>query len=151
MLVLACRTPQPVADKPPVTALPLSYEVLEQGNYCGVEESGQELIQDASRWAQLWKQLSAQRFPVPPVPEVNFAEESVVACFMGQQMTGGYAIQVKSLNEEGEQVYVDLIYERPAPDCMVTEALTQPYLLLRLPVAGLKGASFSVTKEQRGC
>ena len=150
-LLLACRSQQPTTENPPVTALPTPYEVLEQGDYGGIEEPGQRLIRDTEAWAALWQQLTAQRFPAPALPEVDFSQQVVVACFMGMQTTGGYAIRVNNLREANGQLYVDLTHTRPGRDCMVTEALTQPYLLLLVETRTATTATFSVEKKEQEC
>ncbi len=73
-------------------------------------------------------------------PAIDFAKEGVLAIFMGQRTTGGYGL---ALHDPAVTIAdgvgtVVVRFEEPAPGMMVTQVLTSPCLLLRMPRGGLR-------------
>jgi hypothetical protein len=60
---------------------------------------------------------------VPPNP----GKGTYLAAYWGEKPTGGYSLAVRSARLEGDRVTVRLALEEPAPDAIVTQALTYPY------------------------
>jgi len=60
--------------------------------------------------------------------------EDVTTCliFMGEQMTGGYAIEMVGADVVGQEVTLTIQEMIPGTDEMVTQALTYPYLVVQL-------------------
>jgi pyruvate/2-oxoglutarate dehydrogenase complex dihydrolipoamide acyltransferase (E2) component len=54
-------------------------------------------------------------------------EGTYLAAYWGEKPTGGYSVGVESARLEGGEVTVRLSLEEPAPDAIVTQALTYPY------------------------
>jgi hypothetical protein len=150
LTLLGCRSQQAAREVSAPDQTPIAHTVLDQGQYCGIEEAGNVLIRDAEAWATLWQTVAAQRFPVPPQPAVDFSRQVVVASFMGMQRTGGHGIRLDSLHLAGDRLSVGLTHIRPGRGCMVTEALTQPYLLLLVEAAAVE-AHFEVAQWEEAC
>ncbi|HSK99428.1 MAG TPA: protease complex subunit PrcB family protein [Rubrobacteraceae bacterium] len=73
-----------------------------------------------------------------------------LAVYWGRKPTGGYSLAVRSARLQGERVTIELALEKPAPDAMVTQALTYPYAVAVVRDLGLEGNRFSfVTGEGR--
>jgi hypothetical protein len=90
----------------------------------------------------LWNQAHGAVLTPPPLPEVDFRRESVIAIFLGQRPTGGYGISVVDLLLDNNEIYLDVRLTRPAPDAMVTQALTSPWLMVRVQRPGVQVAWF---------
>lgn len=71
-----------------------------------------------------------------------------LAVFWGEQPTGGYLVRVASARAEGDRVVVVLDLRRPQPGEMVTQALTHPYAVARLP--GLDPTNHEFSLETQG-
>ena len=113
---------------------------LASGSYSQQAEQRFEFVTTRADWAPLWDRTARG-----PIPEVDFSRESVVAVFMGQRPTGGHAIRVEQVVREGPRLTVEVLLQAPGPDCMTTQALTQPYHMVAVP-AGATRAEF-VTRE----
>ena len=50
-----------------------------EGTYSGIKESLQKVITTNEEWQQLWKKHVSVIVPQPPVPEVDFENNVVVA------------------------------------------------------------------------
>jgi hypothetical protein len=110
------------------------------------------VARDQTEWSVLWAQHSP---PMPPgvgapdvaPPSVDFSTEIVAAVFLGTRSSGGYTVSVLSVEAEGEDGAVVNWEERaPGAGCIVTTALTQPFVLIAMKrVEGPVSFSGSVT------
>ncbi len=132
VLLSACAGVLPGGEQP--------VRELASGSYSQQAEPRFEFVTTQAEWAPLWDRTSRG-----PIPEVDFSRESVLAVFMGQRPTGGHAIRVEQVVREGQRLTVEVLLQAPGPDCMTTQALTQPYHLVAVP-AGATRAEF-VTRD----
>jgi hypothetical protein len=129
----------------------ITWEVLDQGAYGGVERSENKLITDEAAWAGLWEEVGKNRFPAPERPSVDFAQKYVVACFMGMRTSGGHGIEIQSMSLEGSSLQVKVMQESPGRNCMVTDAITHPYIIVTVNKENISEASFEVENRTRNC
>jgi hypothetical protein len=129
LALLAIHTPA-AAD-----ALPrqLASLTVDQSLYSGLTERRTYVITDSRRWAAFWATAYAETAVLPPLPEIDFAWEMVIAVALGQQTTGGHAVTVEQVLLVGDTVQVLVSETAPAGDCIVPQALTQPYHIVRVP------------------
>jgi protease stability complex PrcB-like protein len=66
-------------------------------------------------------------------PPVDFSRDMVVALFMGERPTGGFAIEVTRIERTDSGLSVHYRTTRPDPAAMQPQALTQPFHLIALP------------------
>ncbi|MBC8644755.1 hypothetical protein H9W95_13935 [Flavobacterium lindanitolerans] len=66
------------------------YQILSESAYQGKEAKSYEVIKDKASLEKLYETINDTQ-----VPKVDFTKERIVALFMGQRNTGGYAIKVK--------------------------------------------------------
>lgn len=116
----------------------------------GVNAPGQLVIRDVTAWSTLWQNIHATTDPMPPLPEVDFGQELIVAAALGMRNTGGYNILLTGANEDAAGVEIQVLETSPGADCFTTQALTQPVDLARAsrrdgPVR------FVVSQEVRRC
>lgn len=102
---------------------------LARGNNSGVRAERMSVIRDADALARVWSEAGERG----DTPTVDFEASMVVAVFMGERRTGGHRVRVESVRQSGEQLIVSVNMEAPGPNCMTTQALTQPYQIVRLP------------------
>ena len=69
----------------------------------------------------------------PPPPSVDFSHDMVVALFMGERPTGGYAIEITRIERTDHGLSVHYRTSRPDPSAIQTQALTQPFHLVTVP------------------
>lgn len=108
----------------------VAHRALARGYYCGVRERRDAVVERADEWRALWERVLG---PGERPPDVDFATERVLACFMGERSTGGHAISVTRAREEDGVVVVDVLLRSPSSDAMVTMALTAPYEIVAIP------------------
>ena len=66
-------------------------------------------------------------------PAVDFADQRIVLITMGQQSTGGYALEISALVVTEGSLTVRFVERVPGPTCINTQALTAPALALAVP------------------
>jgi len=90
------------------------------------------VIQEAETWAGVWNQhVQFMLDPMPP-PPIDFSEHTIIAVFMGEVSTGGYAIRVLDIVDAGSSIIVNVEKTEPGPGSVVTQALTQPFHMVQI-------------------
>lgn len=133
-LVALCGQPNSALAMPDDTKAPITDSTLiAEGTRSAIEAPLQTIIKDKAAFAALWAEHSAHENPAPTMPRVNFAADTLVAVFAGNQPTGGHAIALAGLDKThgGWELRLSLI--SPGPDCMTTQAMTQPWMMIRIP------------------
>jgi len=128
-----------------------AFTVLAQGTQSGIERQRFETLRDAAALLKLWKAHTAGVSPAPPVPEVDFSKEMVIAAFAGTRKSGGYVLSVSRITVYPDRIEIDLSLIQPVPDCMVTKALTQPFVFAKTGQSGDKPVNFNLAKAIDGC
>lgn len=125
---------QPVRDE-------IVWEVLGEGNQAvGFEQQRFFLVRDDATLRTLWNRAHGSQLQVPPVPDVTFSRETVVALFLGTKPTGGYGIEVQDLALTQGELFIDARISEPAPDAITTQALTSPWVMIRVLAGGVDSA-----------
>jgi hypothetical protein len=121
----------------------LFWEIFAQGNQAIASEANQYfVISNEAQLLELWNQAYGTQLSVPPLPDVNFERETIVAMFSSTKPTGGFGLEVEEVTLEGSDAYVDIKEISPPVDAITTQALTQPWLMLRILRGGLSAAWF---------
>lgn len=159
VVLIACqRGDAPVPDPGPIaplTGTPIALTRFGTDStafalYSGVREPANPMIRDAAAWSELWQSIHATMVPVPPLPEVDFDREMIVAAALGTRNTGGYNVLLAEAAEEEGSVQIQVIETSPGVDCVTTQALTQPIDLARM-VRRDGAVRFLVTQQVRRC
>lgn len=100
-------------------------KILAEGSFGKIEQPFLFVARDPETYARLKSLLE----DLPPAPEIDFANQAVVAAFAGTKNTGGYSVEIKTA---GGKISVSV--NSPPPDAIVTEALTMPYKIAAVPV-----------------
>jgi hypothetical protein len=111
----------------------LTLKTVEKGSQSGVRERLQIAIRSQVEWTELWTRHNANKAKPPPPPKVNFGQEMVVAVFLGEKPTGGYAIEITRAAKTDRGIEVGYREQTPAPGAMTIQALTQPFHIVRIP------------------
>lgn len=77
---------------------------------------------------------SLQRFDGGMPSEIDFTKQALVIVTAGQYNTGGYSIYLKSAVLREKNLVMTFAVSSPAPDEMVTMALTYPYVAVLVDV-----------------
>ncbi len=126
------------------------FEVVARGAQAvGVDRAAYRLLRTREELTQAWNQAHGSSLSVPPVPSADLARETLVAIFLGAKPTGGYGLDVEAASLEGGDLYVDVRATSPAAGAITTQALTSPWLLLRIPRGDVSAVWFRDAEDGR--
>jgi hypothetical protein len=89
-----------------------------------------------------------------PPPEIDFRQHWVVYYAAGVRPTGGYDASIAGirLSRSGRILTITTELVEPGPGCIVTQALTHPYVLVRFPrQEGVRRFAFEHEDVERAC
>ncbi len=107
------------------------FETVDKGSYSGHQIKKDYAIRNNTSWKGLWELTFGIYIPNPEAPEINFSKDMVIAVYRGMQMTGGYGIEIKKILEKQKILEVLVEEHNPKPGFMYTQALTQPYHIIK--------------------
>ena len=116
----------------------------------GVTQRRRGVIQTPDEWAVFWNQVYSTRSPVPAVPAIDFAQNTVIVAAMGQRSSGGYVIDFPDMGRVGNDYHVVVRETSPGSNCATTGALSQPVVATRVPRT-IGRVSFIERAEQQRC
>ncbi|MAA66030.1 MAG: hypothetical protein CL581_14800 [Alteromonadaceae bacterium] len=99
--------------------------------HCGFTAPGLVLATSASDWARFSDSLGARLPAWPDQPD-----RWLLVASMGKRNTGGYSITFNNAELNDQQLSISVSQRRPAPEAMVTQALTTPCVVLEIPAQG---------------
>jgi hypothetical protein len=130
----------------------VAVDEIDQGQYGDIVEGTRTVLRDDDAYASFWKQLYADRTPLPDRPTVDFENKIVIAVVLGQRPTGGYSARIDEAlaTESGGQIQVRHTEVVPGEECGVTLALTSPYVLAAVEAQD-EEVEFSGSEKTRSC
>lgn len=120
----------------PEAAVPTAPPMLRDAVFSGGEGSGAfsgglegtRTITDEKGWLEVWAHLSSKS-----APPIDFKTREVVAVFLGPRPSGGYAVQIASVGDEGPDLVVRWREVAPPPGQSPPEGKTSPFALKSIP------------------
>ncbi|MBU6400270.1 MAG: protease complex subunit PrcB family protein [Verrucomicrobia bacterium] len=118
-------------------AEPLPLRTLARGASSAITAPLRQVIKDRAAWELFWAKHTANSLPPSQAPAVDFNRDMVIAVTMGQQRTGGYAIEIVRVEPVGPQLRVVVKPSAPRPGAMTIQALTAPFHFVAVPRSDL--------------
>lgn len=87
-----------------------------------------------AEYRRLWSQLIGGG----EAPAADFEKGVVVFLLAGERNTGGWSVEPKSVALEGDTAVITAEVRGPAPDMIVTQALTYPYAVVAVGSRDIK-------------
>jgi PrcB C-terminal len=100
-----------------------------RGSMSAITGPREVVVRSSADWNALWKEHGSTQ----PVPAVDFSKELVTAVFLGSRPTGGFSVEVVGARVEGDALIVEYVEQRPGRGSIVTQVLTSPFHIVRLP------------------
>jgi hypothetical protein len=112
------------------TSIEVESEALHQAEYNQYAASTSKsamVIRNANDYAD---ELLKRTSEAPK--DVDFTEYTVLLLDMGQRSSGGHSIHMESALWEEDHIRVKVILQIPGNNCYVTDAITNPFEILKL-------------------
>lgn len=122
-------------------AASVPFQTVAKGTSSGFEDALTGVYRTAEDFAALWQTHGSNSYPAPDVPVVDFGTKMVAVVFTGTKMSGGYDVEVTSVDSQEEdggnsRLVVNFATTDPPPGSVNTMALTQPYHMVSLDASG---------------
>jgi hypothetical protein len=104
--------------------------ITRDDNAPGITSRINEVITDPISFERFWTGIYNGIDPIPDMPKIDFAEDMVIAVSPGRMLTGGYDAEIVMVQDKGNKLDVTILLTKPSG--AVTEALTQPYHIIKL-------------------
>jgi hypothetical protein len=114
------------------TSASIPYETLLDETQSGLDQPVSEVVRDEATWVELWERIHRGVTPRPSPPAVDFSRHMLIAVATGTRPSGGFDITVRSVVVRDATLEVEVLETCPAPDAIVTMALTRPVEVVRL-------------------
>lgn len=108
----------------------VAYEILEKGSYG--REFAPAVIENQADLDRLYALLHGQSSS--PEPKIDFKRKKVIAVRAGPFNTGGYGIHLYSAIYTQDGLETVFLITAPEPGQIVTQAFTNPYLIISMEV-----------------
>lgn len=129
------------------------------GSICGKPDPAIFLaVKSRDEWISYWEPLRPRAWqtatnqvaPIVPTPEVDFSKNIVLAASLGCKPSGGYKVEIESIEETPLELIVNVMATEPGGHCAVTAAFTDPTIHVLIPQTA-KRISFNISKAVRDC
>jgi len=111
----------------------IEFTILKEGTNSGFKTAENKVINSTEEFSKIWKILFQNYMETPPLPKVDFRAYSAILVTIGEQNSGGYTINVKSITASKTQEKVIVNTSIPGKSCMTTSVMTYPFQLIMLP------------------
>jgi hypothetical protein len=115
------------------TALQAGTHVLASGQMSGIRAKEYAVVQTAEELAALWERHCPEGACGKGPPAVEFTTATVLALFMGERPSAGYAIAAEAVEEGATGAIVRVLLKTPGTTCITAAVLTTPFQLLQVP------------------
>jgi protease stability complex PrcB-like protein len=113
-------------------AHPVPFQTVLRGQRSAIGEPLQIVVRTQAEWDGLWHRHYSGANNPPPSPRIDFDRDLVIGIFLGQKPTGGYDVEITRVERSDSSLYVYYGEKSPPPNAMVTQALTQPFDIVRV-------------------
>jgi hypothetical protein len=122
-----------VPQDPGGSVSPMRMVAVEQGVRSGISTARDVVIRDRGAWEELWAEHVAGQQQAASLPNVDFTSQMVLAVFLGEKPSSGYAVSVIGATEADGKVVVDVEVAVPPRDMSQLAVLTRPFHIVTVP------------------
>jgi hypothetical protein len=134
--VMSSPTPSPTPSPPGE----ITFEAVASGTHSGIELDSPELfrIDDQGQWVDFWDRHTSIVLDPGEPPSVDFDLYTVIAVVDRLRPSGGFSLAITRVDTDGTVLQVHAHRTEPGAGCVVTEALTQPFDIVRIDASDLE-------------
>jgi hypothetical protein len=100
---------------------------IAKGAVSDVTEPKEVVVRAAVDWNETWRSHAG---PGREAPAVDFESSMVVGVFLGARNTGGYAVEITSVEQDGAGLAVRYAETTPEPGALLAQVVTAPFHLV---------------------
>jgi len=103
----------------------INFKELVNETHGGFQTSKFLVIKEKQGTLDVYNQVNKIRKPSFDIPKIDYKKQYLLALFMGEKTTGGYAISVEYIQESTNKITVFI--KEQIPEGMTTMAITSPF------------------------
>jgi hypothetical protein len=107
----------------------------------------QQVITSDEAWAEAWKEIHGGVEPLPERPAVEFAKSSVIVLVDEARNSGGYGIEIVTVETTDDGVVVSYKCTSPPEGSMNIMVITRPWLAAAIPAVDADTVTFKDVTE----
>ena len=105
----------------------LAFEAIALGHHGATRDTVEVILRSQAELEEALKTVT----PLDEVPEVDF-ERYMVGLIAVPTESGGYIVEVKSVEQTGSEITVHYVLNVPAEDCITVQALSLPHQIVQI-------------------
>ena len=105
----------------------LAFEAIALGHQGATRDTVEVILRSQAELDEALKGVS----PLDEVPEVDF-QQYMVGLIAVPTESGGYIVEVQSVEQTGEEITVNYVLNVPAQDCITVQALSLPHQIVQI-------------------
>ena len=108
-----------------------TFRTLAQGQQSEATSFRTQVLNSEADLQRYWSQVIGN--PPQTAPKgVQWGKEVLIAINLGQRPTLGYSVYVETIAKTQGQLVVTVVEQKPAPGGMVGQAITSPWVIIRM-------------------
>jgi len=123
-MVAGCETPRVMEDGPDEL---LVFETLGMGQQGAVRDTIEVITRDEVSYQEAMAKVT----PLAPIPSVDFSQMMVSLIAIPTE-SGGYIVEVRSVEKTGDLITVSYDVAVPGQDCITLQALSLPFQVVAI-------------------
>lgn len=132
-------------------APPMRVDKIYADLHCALPHPQTVWVESQKEYQALFGKLRQSHMDAQTInpPVVDWSHDAVILVGMGQKNTGGYLLDLASTHASVNKGILGIVvqWQEPKPGMIVTQALTSPCLLLKIPNSGYRRIEI---KDQAG-
>merc|ERR1712080_427547 len=109
----------------------LECTTIHKGYSSGVQDRVYKAFSSTPTWSTFWTSHTSNSSPDRAAPLIDFAHNLVLAAFRGTFPTGGYGVEITKVRDTRDALVVHVKTRDPGPSSITTQAITQPFHMVR--------------------
>jgi hypothetical protein len=105
----------------------LAFEAIALGHQGSVRDTIEVILRSEAELNEALQQVT----PLAEVPEVDF-QQYMVGLIAIPTESGGYIVEVQSVEQTGDEITVNYVLNVPAQDCITAQALSLPHQIVQI-------------------
>lgn len=120
----------------------INFTSITHGDDSGYRKADRMVIGSKERWNGLWRKHTLDLLPPPPVPEIDFTRDEVIAVFAGEKSSSGYSIRVAAVETSNDSEILIVKIRQDKPGKIAEDVITRPYHMVSIPRRGVASVIF---------
>jgi hypothetical protein len=117
----------------PEVIVNLPFTTIAKDAFSAIHAPRTVVVRGVVAWEKLWAEHTAGRSPAPPLPQVDFATQMLIAAFAGD-LKGCHEFDIRRVNVRGNNIVAEFEDRDITPQTICLAAITNPMHVVAVPL-----------------